>query len=186
MIGSHESSRCGQPRSAPVAASSDSVSTQNPGRLELKITSDPANLRLVRIALEEFAVTAGMTLDECNAIGLAVNEALANVIRHGYSGAKDQPILVTAEALAESSTPGNVSGGNGSGNGPSAIEVRVTIRDWAKPFDPKSLPVKNLDSCEITPGGLGLICMRRLMDDVIYEPLPDGMLLRLTKKRKLT
>jgi anti-sigma regulatory factor (Ser/Thr protein kinase) len=204
MIGSHESSCCGASRAAHVAASGDAVSTQNPGRLELKITSDPANLRHVRISVEEFAVAAGMTLDECNAIGLAVNEALANVIRHGYGGAKDQPILVTAEAATDH--PAEVSGNgsadvspdasgnvspakNGSGNNPAhrttTIEIRVTIRDWAKPFDPKSLPVKNLDSCEITPGGLGLICMRRLMDDVVYEPLSDGMLLRLTKRRRL-
>jgi serine/threonine-protein kinase RsbW len=124
------------------------------------ITSNPANLRTVRTELEAFAESVGMTQEASHALGLVLNEALANTIRHGYSGAVDKPIDVTAEN--------------------SEKELRLVIRDWGKPFDPAT--VKKKCEGEISPGGLGLMCIRKLMDEVHYERLPDGMLLRLIKK----
>jgi len=35
---------------------------------------------------------------------------------------------------------------------------------------------------ELSPGGIGLVCIRKLMDDVTFEQLPDGMLLKMVKK----
>lgn len=138
--------------------------SSSPDRLELKITSDPANLSDVRKRIEQFAQRARWPRESCDAIGLVVNEALANVIRHGYGGATDRPIVVTAEVLNDA--------------------LRISIRDWAKPFDPSALPER--DVCEVRPGGLGLLCMRTLMDEVKYERLSDGMLLKLTKKKTPT
>lgn len=132
-------------------------------RLELKINSDPANLREVRKQIEDFVRSAGMPQDACDAIGLAINEALANVIRHGYGGAKDRPIVIVTQE--------------------SAGEIQVTIRDWAKPFDPATLPQKQCG--DLTPGGLGLLCIRKLMDEVDFSPQPDGMLLTLVKRPKV-
>ena len=125
-----------------------------------KIESHPANLRLVRKELEDFAMSAGMTEARAGDLGLVLNEALANVMRHGYEGAVDRPILVTAEE----------------GNG----EVRLVIRDWGKPFDPATIKRKTLG--ELSPGGLGMVCIRKLMDDVNFERLPDGMQLTMAKK----
>jgi serine/threonine-protein kinase RsbW len=125
-----------------------------------KITSNPANLRVVRAELEEFARTAGMDIESTHNVGLVLNEALANVIRHGYDGATDKPIVVTAENVGNN--------------------LELCIRDWAKPFDPATIKQKFLG--ELSPGGLGLVCMKKLMDDVHFERLPDGMLLRMTKK----
>ncbi|MGA2581718.1 MAG: ATP-binding protein [Tepidisphaeraceae bacterium] len=129
-------------------------------RLELKITSDPANLRDVRKQVEAFAHIGGMPLEDCDAVGLVINEALANIIRHGYHGAHDQPIMITAET--------------------DDGQLRLQIRDWAKPFDPSTLPKK--ETADLKPGGLGLLCMRRLMDEAEFVPLPDGMLLKLLKR----
>jgi anti-sigma regulatory factor (Ser/Thr protein kinase) len=134
----------------------------SPGRVELKIDSDPANLRQVRERIEEFALSAGLSREDSDAIGLVVNEALANVIRHGYGGATDRPILVTAET-----EPG---------------AVRLTIRDWSTPFDPSRLPVKKKG--ELKPGGLGLVCIKELMDEVKFSPLSDGMQLTMVKRGK--
>jgi len=124
------------------------------------INSHPAGLRKVRRELEAFAQSIGMAEESSNAVGLVLNEALANVIRHGYEGAHDKPIRVTAETGEK--------------------ELTISIRDWAKPFDPSILKQKSND--ELKPGGIGLICIRKLMDDARYERLPDGMLLTLTKK----
>lgn len=128
--------------------------------VELKITSDPANLRGVRKQIEDFARSAGLPLESCHCVGLAVNEALANIMRHGYRGAKDRPIVVTARKYEAG--------------------VHLTIRDWAAPFDPSALPRGNHDPS--TPGGIGLICIRKVMDEVQFSPLPDGMLLTMIKR----
>jgi anti-sigma regulatory factor (Ser/Thr protein kinase) len=129
-------------------------------RIDLKILSDPANLREVRKLIENFAQSVGMEVQGSEDIGLTLNEALANVIRHGYGGATDRPIEVSAEARKG--------------------EFRMSIRDWAKPFDPSKVPQR----CggELTPGGLGLLCIRKLMDEVKYERLADGMLLTMIKR----
>jgi serine/threonine-protein kinase RsbW len=135
-------------------------SSPRPERIELKITSHPANLRHARVEVESFAKSIGMSSEMSDAVGLVLNEALANVIRHGYEGATDRPIIVSAER----------------GDG----ELRLSIRDWAKPFDPSR--VKPKYPGELKPGGLGMICIRQLMDDVKFEQLPDGMLLKMVKK----
>ncbi len=105
-----------------------------------------------------------MSQEATDAIGLALNEALANVMRHGYSGARDKPIVVAGEII------------NGG--------FRLTIRDWAPPFDPSRLPKK--DRADLTPGGLGLLCIRKLMDETNFSPQPDGMLLTMVKHMKAT
>jgi anti-sigma regulatory factor (Ser/Thr protein kinase) len=124
------------------------------------INSHPAGLREVRRELESFAQSIGMAEESSHAVGLVLNEALANIIRHGYDGALDKPIRVTAQT-----------GDN---------ELRIQIRDWAKPFDPAL--VKQRYDGELKPGGIGLICIRKLMDKATFQRLPDGMLLTLTKK----
>lgn len=129
-------------------------------RIDLKILSDPANLRDVRKQVESFAQSIGMTVQTSEDIGLTLNEALANVIRHGYGGAIDRPIEVSAEARHG--------------------EFRMSIRDWAKPFDPSKVTPRC--SGELKPGGLGLLCIHKLMDNVKYERLPDGMLLTMVKR----
>jgi len=48
-------------------------------------------------------------------------------------------------------------------------------------LNPSSLPARERDPC--TPGGLGMVCLRQLMDSAEFTPQPDGMLLTMTKKR---
>jgi len=128
--------------------------------VELKINSDPANLRGVRKRIEDFAKSAGLPQEACDHLGLAVNEALSNIMRHGYGGAKDRPIVVTARRIGDG--------------------VQLAIRDWVQPFDPGALPQENRDP--LTPGGVGLICIHKLMDEVHFSRLPDGMLLTMVKR----
>jgi anti-sigma regulatory factor (Ser/Thr protein kinase) len=136
---------------------------EQPVKLELKVDSDPANLAPIRKATEAFAARFGLEPQAVADLGLCVNEAVANVIRHAYGGRTDRPIAVTCEG----STAG----------------VRVLIRDWGNGVDPSSIPARAYDP--LTPGGVGLICLTRLLDDVTYTPQRDGgMLTTLVKKRK--
>jgi serine/threonine-protein kinase RsbW len=128
--------------------------------MELNVTSDPATLAQVRLACERFCVAAGLSEAVAGEVGLVVNEAMANVMRHAYAGATDRPIRVTAERVDGA--------------------VQLTLRDWGSGVNPASAPAKPRDP--LRPGGLGMVCIRSLMDQVTYEPQADGMLLRMTKK----
>jgi serine/threonine-protein kinase RsbW len=133
-----------------------------PESLLIKMKSNPAQLRAVRKLAENFALSAGCSMEATEHVGLVLNEALANVIRHQYHNDLDQPIHVTVEKAPR--------------------ELWISIRDWGVRFDPSQLPSKDLSGTHLSPGGLGLVCIRRLMDDVSYEQLPDGMRLRLGKR----
>lgn len=135
----------------------------SPRRVELKIDSHPANLASTRRAIEALGGGCGFEKQAIDDIGLCVNEALANIIRHAYSGATDKPIAIGAECTPDA--------------------ITITIRDWGSGIDPQSLPPRNCDP--LTPGGLGLVCLRQLMDDVVFTPQPDGgMLLTMSRRKK--
>jgi serine/threonine-protein kinase RsbW len=129
--------------------------------LRLKITSDPASLASTRRAIEMFAAQCGFDETARGEIGLVVNEALANVIRHAYRGATDQPIEVSAQRTDEG--------------------ISLTVRDWGLGVNPFELPPKKHDPMK--PGGVGLICMRQMMDDIQFQKQADGMLLSMSRSR---
>ena len=124
---------------------------------EKTVTSDPANLAPVRKDVEAFLAGAGIADAGIANVGLCLNEAMANIIRHAYRGAEDRPIKVGAAVE----------------NG----RVTITLRDWGNGRDPSTCCGNN---DPLTPGGLGLNCLRRLMDEVTFTPQPDGMLLTLS------
>jgi serine/threonine-protein kinase RsbW len=122
-------------------------------RLTWAFPSHPACLAEVRRAVEAFCRSTSLDDPACDEMGLVVNEALANVIRHAYAGATDRPVEVTAERQGDG--------------------VRLSIRDWGNGRVPK--PTDNPAAADpLMPGGLGLICLRRLTDDATFEPQPDG------------
>lgn len=127
--------------------------------LRLRITSDPANLAPVRQQLEDLAAACGFDEASRGQIVLCTNEALTNVTRHAYDGAVDQPIEIHA--------------------GFAAGVLRITIRDWGSGrMPPECPPPRN----PLQPGGVGMVCLRELMDSARFEPQPDGMLLVLEKR----
>jgi serine/threonine-protein kinase RsbW len=160
----------------------------SPGPLRLETTSDPVVIADVRRAVEGMAERAGFDAKAVADVGLCVNEAIANVIRHAYAGAAGRPVVITADVQ-------QAAGGGAGGHRPPPHAMpscglsdcpptclRVTIRDWGNAVDPSKLPPRAPDP--ETPGGLGLICLRELMDSVVFTPQPDGMLLTLTKRKR--
>jgi serine/threonine-protein kinase RsbW len=130
-------------------------------QIRLRIPSDPANLASVRQAVEKLCADAGFQTRACEEIGLFVNEAMANVIRHAYGGATDKWIDFTAHVSGDA--------------------VKIAIRDWGNGVNPEQVPPKPRDP--MRPGGLGLICLRQMMDHVHYQPQEDGMLLEMTRNK---
>ena len=150
-------------RNRPMNARAGARAT--PSDLRLEVTSDPANLASVRHACEAFCRQCGLGEADAGDVGLVVNEAMANITRHAYRGATDQPVSVT----------GHCDCGDGEGT------VIITLRDWGTGFNPESVRPKQDPS---QPGGLGMVCIRCLVDDAVFAPQPDGMLLTLTKRKK--
>jgi serine/threonine-protein kinase RsbW len=158
-------SRPTSPRTAPRGANGAKPQVAGrPGGIRLEVDSDPARLADVRKQVEAFAVAAGLGERGAADLGLSVNEAMANVIRHAYSGATDRPIIVTADL-----------------DDLDAVQVRVKIRDWGNGVNPMDRPPAPFDPTR--PGGLGLVCLKQLMDEVVFTPQPDGMLLTMMKKK---
>ena len=145
-----------------------------PDRLVLNVSSDPANLAPVRRECEAFCQRQGLDDAAVGDVGLCVNEAMANVTRHAYGGATDRPVSVIAEAL-------DACGAVVPDGSPAANAVRVTMRDWGNGVNPLLLPQKERDPLE--PGGLGMICLRQLVDECAFEPQPDGMRLVMVKRK---
>lgn len=107
--------------------------------------------------------TVGANDDTVAEIELALTEAMANVIEHGYEGDETQKIEVGVAMEGD--------------------RLRISVRDWGRQADPASFEQRDLE--DPGEGGYGVFLMEQLMDDVTREPQPDGgTLLILTKQRK--
>ncbi|MCU1430402.1 MAG: multi-sensor signal transduction histidine kinase [Actinomycetia bacterium] len=121
----------------------------------MRLDAFPRELARLRRGIGEWAARAGASVDECDAIVLAVNEAAANAVEHAY-GPGDARIEVTATA-------------SGVRSGAGVVDVRV--RDFGR-WRPDRPGVG---------GGRGLILIRDLMDDVSIETTNDGTTVRMTR-----
>jgi len=139
----------------------------------LRILSDPIYLSIVRSAAERFCELAGLDHKSAQAVGLALDEALANVIRHGYDGRPNQPIHIEFDLRR----PGHKLAEDGE---PACGELRICVRDFGRQVDSAQINPRQLD--DIQPGGLGVHIMRTVMDQVQYRRRGlTGMELEMTK-----
>lgn len=123
-------------------------------------------------AISKFVEQAGQDagLDEvaiCRC-QLAVDEAVTNIIEHGYEGEGRGDIDLVCDCR------------------PSTGELVITICDQAKPFDPDAVPAPTLNTTleDMQVGGLGLYFMRQVMDAVEFTYEDGGNKLVLVKKRE--
>jgi anti-sigma regulatory factor (Ser/Thr protein kinase) len=105
----------------------------------------------VEIVAEEL----GAAVDAVHDAALATDEAVCNIIGHGYAGESGQIELCVER---------------------SGRDLLVRIRDQAPAFDPTAYPAPDLTVPleQRRPGGFGIYLMRRVMDDVSYRSMPDG------------
>lgn len=134
-----------------------------PVRIELR--SDPRLLSGAREFVSAAARRFGFPELDCARIALAIDEALANVICHGYKRRPDGPIWLTLWLTDQS---------NG---GP---ELKVVIEDEGEQVDIEN--IKGRDLSDIRPGGLGVHIIQEIMDHATYERRnPAGMRLTMLK-----
>ncbi|HYF15325.1 MAG TPA: ATP-binding protein [Phycisphaerales bacterium] len=131
----------------------------------IELTSNTAYLCSVRDVVRRVARRMGFGDDQAAQIVLAVDEGLANVMKHGYDGRPDGPIAVELCGCCDCA------------RGPG---IRIVVEDRARQVDPATIKSRDLD--DIRPGGLGVHIMREVMDTVHYEPREGGgMRLTLVK-----
>lgn len=146
--------------------------------LILQVQSNPLFLSGVREMVSNVAKRLGFADESCSQMALAVDEALCNVIRHGYQKAPDKPIWLTLYALGGVGTPDTLAAGQ-----PNPVSaLKIVIEDEAQQVDLAKIKSRDLD--DIRPGGLGVHIIREVMDEVSYEHRkPSGMRLTMVKKR---
>jgi anti-sigma regulatory factor (Ser/Thr protein kinase) len=137
--------------------------------VQLTIRSTPAHLTIVRAALEKMCEAVGFDSEATGRTVLAVDEALANIIRHAYKGEGGKPIEIELSPLP-------AAGGAG---------LRVRIRDYGQHVDPSRMRSRELG--DVRPGGLGVHIMTHCMDAVEYAPAEGGgTILTMTKRLRAT
>jgi len=135
-----------------------------PQTSSIVVPADVRYLEAVCSFVSGIAAIAGMDKEDIHRLEVAVDEACTNVIRHGYDNDASQSYTVSC-----SIEPG---------------VFTVEVQERGKPFDLGSLPEPDLNATvEDRPiGGLGMVFMRKLVDDVSYSVEPDGLKrLRLVK-----
>lgn len=133
-------------------------------RMTFTIRSDPQELPRVREAVRSLCRRVGFGEEDTCRVVLAMDEALANVIKHAYTGRCDLPVALRLELVEEAGHRG----------------VRFRVRDFGPRVKPESIVGRPLD--DVRPGGLGVHIIRSVMDRVTYEPADGGgMQLELVK-----
>ncbi|MCH7798749.1 MAG: ATP-binding protein [Planctomycetes bacterium] len=132
--------------------------------VQLRMFSQPRFLAAVRALVGTMAQRLGFNEMQCGQISLAVDEALCNVITHGYDRKPDGQLWISIWAL-----PGTPTG------------LKIVIEDLANQVDPAAIQPRDLD--DIRPGGLGVHIIREVMDEVTWERRsPEGMRLTMIKR----
>ncbi len=125
-----------------------------PGRLD--------RIRDVTGLVGEAALQAGFDSHSAYACELAVGEACENIIKHGYKAEDRGDIRVSIASL-----PG---------------ELTIELVDTAPPFNPARVPDTRAWTPDDPPvGGLGLLIIHRVMDQVQYLRRRRQNILRLVK-----
>ena len=98
------------------------------------------------------AAANGWDEADCQAIMLAVDEALANIIRHAYHDRTDGVIEFECRETAEG--------------------LEFELCDHGDPVDKSKICARQV-GCD-KPGGLGTHIIKDVMDEVSYQAVPGG------------
>jgi serine/threonine-protein kinase RsbW len=133
---------------------------------QLELPSNPEMLGVVRSAVMRLTEQLGFSDEQCRALTRAVDEALANVIRHAYGGRPGRPIEVWCRRVQE-------------GTGAKRHGLEIVLIDHGKSSDRKKWCGRPLD--DVRPGGLGLHFIEEAVDVMQYSSRFHTNRLRLVK-----
>jgi serine/threonine-protein kinase RsbW len=131
--------------------------------LHLTLPSDSSLLCVVRATVDSLTTLLKFSEADCRGVTRAVDEAMANIVRHSYGGRLDRPIGIRFRRLSGETGPG----------------LEILFWDEGLPIDSSKLRPRRLD--EVRPGGLGLHFMRQAMDTVEFSRVGGANRLRMVK-----
>ena len=121
----------------------------------LRLNADLKDLTAIRQFVQEAAKDGAGDSNSIQDMLIAVNEAVTNVIIHGYLG---QPGMIEVEVSYDNH------------------DLVVRLLDQAPIFDPTTVPSPKIPPALDQPylGGMGIHMMRQLTDHMIYTTTCDG------------
>lgn len=133
--------------------------------ISLVIPAELNEIRRVTAAIDEAMRASAFPDDLISDLQLAVEEAIANTVIHGYHGASGD-VAITIYVTDD------------------AVEAR--IEDRAPPFNPLIFPEPDpgADIDDRRIGGLGVYLIRQLVDEIVYQYAVGKNILVLVKRRR--
>ncbi|MCB9099594.1 MAG: ATP-binding protein [Anaerolineales bacterium] len=121
----------------------------------LSLVATKKDLTEIRDFIEETGKKFGLDPELIAQVRLAVDEAVANVLEHGY---RNQPGWVEVIIQQEQ------------------LDLMGYIIDKSMPFDPTQVPPPDLSipAPLRSPGGMGLTLIKQALDELRYEAPPAG------------
>ena len=109
------------------------------------------NVSRLTVFAQERLSDAGFGEVFCNKINVAIDEIFSNIVKYAYTQ-KQGEVLMELEILPDKA-------------------CRLVFSDEGEPFDPLEIPDPDitLSADERTAGGLGILMVKKLTDDVRYE-----------------
>lgn len=134
------------------------------GRTDQTIPADISGLGEILDGIAILLEEQGFPMELISDVQLATDEAVTNAILHGYDG-KEGNVRVIAEADDQ--------------------EITVIVEDNALAFDPVAFVSRDVskDGDDRPVGGLGLILIRNVMDEVSYRRENGKNILTMVKRR---
>jgi anti-sigma regulatory factor (Ser/Thr protein kinase) len=127
------------------------------GAHSLEIKADLDNLGRVRDFIEASLEASGLDQDSAGELLLAIDEAVSNIIMHGFKSSPDGHIELEVKQQPEA--------------------LLVHIRDNAPLFDPTRGSNPHLEISPLereAPGGFGVFLLNHLVDNIAYRVTEDG------------
>lgn len=116
---------------------------------------------LVRAVVSQISQQVGFSEVTAHTIVVAIDEACTNVIRHCYKGFPDKRILLVCRVTETG--------------------LEFVLRDFGPTCDLEK--IKSPETAGQKPGGLGLVLIKNVMDEVEFSKAPQiGLELRMFKR----
>lgn len=132
--------------------------------VKLKLPSRVESINEATDAVMDAARRLGFADDALFGIEMAVRESVTNAVLHGNREDESKPVEV---------------GFHGTDAG-----AVLTVRDRGEGFDPSGVADPTAEENLLKTSGRGILFMRTFMDEVTWEPVPEGGTLVRMMKRK--
>ena len=128
----------------------------------LKLRASLEQLSRIRDFVVDSVTPLGVSKASIDDLRLAVDEAVTNIITHGYGEPGDIELEVETDG----------------------VDLIIVLRDQAPSFDPAHAPAANLEPPgeRDNPGGFGVYLIKSMMDEIRYQSTDTGNELTMIKR----